>query len=175
VADGSTAGAVARAGVVDAAGADRDSDGRAAPLAGSGLDARGLTGTAAVAGATDGAGGAEGTGLAGVVATGGAGAAAVPVDGVSGRDAAVAGVVAARDGGLVRVAATVGRVLLRSQPSTVGPTSSPRIIRVPTPRITRNHIAVKMLGRRLIRCDTSVLKCLIQEFPKYDPLLARQC
>jgi hypothetical protein len=62
-----------------------------------------------------------------------------------------------------------------NQLATEGPTSSPRTSRRPTPSAIRNHRALKMLGRRRMRCDTSDLTRLILEFPKYGRMLASQC
>ncbi|HEY7602233.1 MAG TPA: hypothetical protein VIB60_06995 [Methylomirabilota bacterium] len=64
---------------------------------------------------------------------------------------------------------------LPNHPAIHGPTRSASTSATPTPRHTRNHRALKMLGWRRTRCDTSDLMRLILEFPKYDRILAGQC
>jgi hypothetical protein len=61
-----------------------------------------------------------------------------------------------------------------NHPATHGPTRSASTTITPAPRHSRNQPALKMLGWRRMRCDTSDLTRLILEFPKYDRILDGQ-
>jgi hypothetical protein len=64
---------------------------------------------------------------------------------------------------------------LPNHPAIHGPTRSASTSATPAPRNTRNQRAVKMLGWRRTRCETSDLMRLMLEFPKYYKILAGQC